>query len=220
MPAASSRRPENHLPAQQLRMQRRNFIRHGVAASALVGGASVAAQATSATLVPPWTRSLGAPVVAAGYGMPSKYEANVQRRQSPGLTPQPQAGSASRRCRTCSASSRRADCTSSAITRACREIDPAPASPDDPRPGQAAADLHDGRHHAVSVGVAHPLHRVRRQHRHGVGQRRRADRAVHARHARVQRVHRRAAVHTARRGRHRSARRRSSCWPKAPTARR
>ena len=31
--------------------------------------------------------------------------------------------------------------------------------------------------------VALPLHRVRRQHRHGMGQRRRADRAVHARHA-------------------------------------
>jgi sulfane dehydrogenase subunit SoxC len=30
-------------------------------------------------------------VVTNGYGMPSKYEANVQRRQSPGLTPQPQA---------------------------------------------------------------------------------------------------------------------------------
>ena len=83
--------PENHLPAERLRMQRRNFIRRGVAASALVGSASVAAQAASATLVPPWTRSLGAPVVTTGYGMPSKYEANVQRRQSPGLTPQPQA---------------------------------------------------------------------------------------------------------------------------------
>ena len=30
-------------------------------------------------------------MVTTGYGMPSKYEANVQRRQSPGLTPQPQA---------------------------------------------------------------------------------------------------------------------------------
>ena len=32
-----------------------------------------------------------------------------------------------------------------------------------------AAHLHDGRHHALSVGVAHPLHRVRREHRHGMG---------------------------------------------------
>ena len=80
--------PENHLPASQLR---RRFIHRSVAASALAAGAGAVAQTSSATLVPPWTRSLGAPVVTTGYGMPSKYEANVQRRQSPGLTPQPQA---------------------------------------------------------------------------------------------------------------------------------
>ncbi len=83
--------PENHLPAQQLRLQRRNFVRSSVAASVLFAGTRAAAQTNNASLVPPWTRSLGAPVVTTGYGMPSKHEANVQRRQSPGLTPQPQA---------------------------------------------------------------------------------------------------------------------------------
>ena len=83
--------PEDHLPEALLRLQRRNFLLSSVAASALVASAGAAAQTTSATLVPPWTRSLGAPVVTTGYGMPSKHEANVQRRQSPGLTPQPQA---------------------------------------------------------------------------------------------------------------------------------
>ena len=83
--------PENHLRVEHLRLQRRNFIRSGVAASALVASAGAAAQSSSATLVPPWTRSLGAPVVTTGYGMPSRHEANVQRRQSPGLTPQRQA---------------------------------------------------------------------------------------------------------------------------------
>ena len=83
--------PENHLPPGKLRTQRRNFLRRGVAASALAAGGSAVAQATNPSLVPAWTRSLGAPVVTTGYGMPSKYEANVQRRQSPGLTPQPQA---------------------------------------------------------------------------------------------------------------------------------
>jgi len=83
--------PENHLPVSQLRLQRRNFIRSGMAASALVASAGASAQGGGSTLIPPWTRSLGSPVVATGYGMPSKYEANVQRRQSPGLTPQPQA---------------------------------------------------------------------------------------------------------------------------------
>ncbi|HXF46369.1 MAG TPA: sulfite dehydrogenase, partial [Burkholderiaceae bacterium] len=37
--------------------------------------------------VPPWTRQLGPGVATTGYGMPSKYEAAVQRRVSPGLTP-------------------------------------------------------------------------------------------------------------------------------------
>ena len=83
--------PENHLPAEQLRLQRRNFVRSGVAASVLFAGTRAAAQTSDTSLVPPWTRSLGAPVVTTGYGMPSKHEANVQRRQSPGLTPQPQA---------------------------------------------------------------------------------------------------------------------------------
>ncbi|MBA3252933.1 MAG: sulfite dehydrogenase [Burkholderiaceae bacterium] len=83
--------PEDHLPEALLRLQRRNFLRGSVAASALVASTGAAAQTTSAALVPPWTRSLGAPVVTTGYGMPSKHEANVQRRQSPGLTPQPQA---------------------------------------------------------------------------------------------------------------------------------
>jgi len=83
--------PENHIPAALLRLQRRNFLRSSVAATALMGSAGAAAQASSAALVPQWTRSLGAPVVTSGYGMPSKHEANVQRRQSPGLTPQPQA---------------------------------------------------------------------------------------------------------------------------------
>ena len=83
--------PENHLPVDQLRLQRRKFIGGGASAAALMIGAGRAAQAGEANLVPPWTRSLGAPVVSTGYGMPSKHEANVQRRQSPGLTPQPQA---------------------------------------------------------------------------------------------------------------------------------
>jgi len=35
---------------------------------------------------PPWTRTLGAPILASPYGVPARYEANVVRRQSPGLT--------------------------------------------------------------------------------------------------------------------------------------
>lgn len=83
--------PENHLPVDQLRLRRRKFIGGAASAAALMIGAGRAAQAGEANFVPLWTRSLGAAVVSTGYGMPSKHEANVQRRQSPGLTPQPQA---------------------------------------------------------------------------------------------------------------------------------
>ena len=36
--------------------------------------------------LPAHSKGLGQPVATDGYGKPSKYEANVQRRQSPGLT--------------------------------------------------------------------------------------------------------------------------------------
>ena len=39
--------------------------------------------------VPEWSRTLGAPVLASPYGVPSKFEANVKRRESPGLTRTP-----------------------------------------------------------------------------------------------------------------------------------
>jgi sulfane dehydrogenase subunit SoxC len=35
---------------------------------------------------PVWSRTLGAPILASPYGVPSKYEAGVKRRESPGLT--------------------------------------------------------------------------------------------------------------------------------------
>jgi sulfane dehydrogenase subunit SoxC len=86
--------PENHLTAEQVRLaRRRGFLRAGVAgAAAAATAAAVPAAATTSSdpLVPDWTRSLGAPVAATGYGGPSTFEADVQRRQSPGLTRTPQ----------------------------------------------------------------------------------------------------------------------------------
>ena len=75
---------------------RRDFVR-GAFAAALAGAAapSVLAQAnpvdaaggdTNILELPAHTRGLGQPVASDGYGKPSKYETNVQRRQSPGLT--------------------------------------------------------------------------------------------------------------------------------------
>jgi sulfane dehydrogenase subunit SoxC len=95
--------PESFLSPQDIgrareeaRHGRRDFIRRAfVAASA--GAAVPAAVAAAGSLpaddgdasilqLPPHTTGLGQPVASDGYGKPSKYEANVQRRQSPGLT--------------------------------------------------------------------------------------------------------------------------------------
>ena len=69
---------------------RRDFLRGAFAAaagSAGAGAARAAGQGDPAILeLPEHTRGLGQPVVTDGYGKPSKYERNVQRRQSPGLT--------------------------------------------------------------------------------------------------------------------------------------
>jgi sulfane dehydrogenase subunit SoxC len=97
---------------------RRSFLRQGfAAAAAAVAGSAAAgvsntstgsntdtAAATPATTapatelrgdpailqLPPHTTGLGRPVAALGYGMPSKYEQALQRRESPGLTRVPQ----------------------------------------------------------------------------------------------------------------------------------
>ncbi|MDQ6621032.1 MAG: sulfite dehydrogenase [Pseudomonadota bacterium] len=75
---------------------RRAFLRR---AAALSGGALASAAhgalneplsepstSRSPPEVPPWSRSLGAPILAHPYGEPSTYEHNVKRRESPGLT--------------------------------------------------------------------------------------------------------------------------------------
>ena len=98
--------PESFLDATGIRRVfdeakhgRRDFIRRAFAAAAAGGGALAAgaARATSNPVpadggdpaileLPEHTRGLGQAVATDGYGRPSKYEANVQRRQSPGLT--------------------------------------------------------------------------------------------------------------------------------------
>lgn len=80
---------------------RRGFIRSAFAAASAAATAP-AVLATSNPLqagggdpnileLPEHTKGLGQPVVTDGYGKPSKYEVNVQRRQSPGLTQTTQA---------------------------------------------------------------------------------------------------------------------------------
>ncbi|WP_193164920.1 sulfite dehydrogenase [Microbulbifer hainanensis] len=67
--------------------------------TALAGmlGAGLSARAAAAEgdpdilTLPPWSKSLGNAVATNPYGQPSKYEANIVRRQSPGLTQTAQA---------------------------------------------------------------------------------------------------------------------------------
>ena len=73
---------------------RRVFLKTSfAAASALVAAgtsaravASAAADDPMITELQPWSTTLGQPVASRPYGMPSKFETNLRRRQSPGLT--------------------------------------------------------------------------------------------------------------------------------------
>ena len=82
-------------PAPEVAVQtsaRRGFLRRAVALGVALGPGRAVAQDLGANLppnVPEWSRALGAPILANPYGMPSKYEANIERRASPGLTRTP-----------------------------------------------------------------------------------------------------------------------------------
>ncbi|WP_417275827.1 sulfite dehydrogenase [Castellaniella sp.] len=99
--------PENFVPSdlateisrKGLDDARRGFLKRSFMAAA-AGFASVPALAHAASaahgdpmiLEPrPWSTQLGNPVAYQPYGQPSPYEANLQRRQSPGLTQTDQA---------------------------------------------------------------------------------------------------------------------------------
>jgi sulfane dehydrogenase subunit SoxC len=91
--------PENHLNAEGLetaRKARRSFMGKALAMGAGIAAASKSAIAASegedAILkLPAHTTGLGQGVAANAYGMPSKWESNLMRRESPGLTRVPQA---------------------------------------------------------------------------------------------------------------------------------
>ena len=96
------RAPENFVPAELasevsangITEARRSFLRNSFL-TAMAAGASTATAAALAQGAKGdpnilekqvWQTTLGQPVAAKPYGMPSKYEANLQRRESPGLT--------------------------------------------------------------------------------------------------------------------------------------
>jgi len=90
--------PEYHLTSLADEA-RRGFLRGAAASVALAGGAAFAAGTASRVAadpaqnlppnVPEWSRTLGAPILASPYGVPSGFAADVKRRASPGLTRTP-----------------------------------------------------------------------------------------------------------------------------------
>jgi len=91
--------PESFLTPDQIAevsAGRRDFLRRAFLAA---GGLALAGRAAAAEAGPPagggdpailekqpWATSLGRPVASRPYGLPSHYEKNIQRRESPGLT--------------------------------------------------------------------------------------------------------------------------------------
>ena len=91
------RAPEDFFTSEQLdhaRQVRRAFMGKALAMGAgLAASAKAAAQAQpdgggedAILQLPEHSRTLGQPVAVHPYGLPSKWEANLQRRESPGLT--------------------------------------------------------------------------------------------------------------------------------------
>ncbi len=91
-PGRLRRAPENFLSPVQISNVsggRRGFLRSAFAAATLVAAGNARAQTAGegAILEPqPHAQGLGQPVAARGYGMPSTFETNLMRRESPGLT--------------------------------------------------------------------------------------------------------------------------------------
>ena len=108
LPGRLVKAPENFLASEDIcqvvaqgRQGRRDFLRSAFAAASTAAAVPLARAAVNPVgpeggdphilELPEHSKGLGQPVVTDGYGKPSKYEANVQRRQSPGLTPTNQA---------------------------------------------------------------------------------------------------------------------------------
>jgi sulfane dehydrogenase subunit SoxC len=99
--------PENFLTPQDVRLVqdeaksgRRSFLRRAFAAASAAAAVPVMAQSNpvpegggdpNILTLPEHSRGLGQAVATDGYGKPSKFESNVQRRPSPGLTQTAQA---------------------------------------------------------------------------------------------------------------------------------
>ena len=94
-PNGLQKAPENFLSAADIKTafgqtanQRRGFFRKAIAAAIGSGAALATAQDGDSNILnlPDHSKGLGQGVATDGYGKPSAFEVNVQRRPSPGLT--------------------------------------------------------------------------------------------------------------------------------------
>lgn len=97
--------PENFLTAAQITQVeagRRDFLRNAFITASSAAIASLSSRASAQTSrpevgdpdilnLPSWSTTLGKAVATNPYGLPSRYEANIIRRESPGLSHVPQA---------------------------------------------------------------------------------------------------------------------------------
>ena len=96
LPGRISKAPENFLHPDQIAQvstSRRGFLHSALTLAAGGAAASASASARAEFLgdpnileLPQHTKGLGRPVAETGYGQPSQFERNLQRRESPGLT--------------------------------------------------------------------------------------------------------------------------------------
>ena len=83
------RAPENFLSGEQIneiKAGRRGFLAGAFAAAAAAVTQAQAAGDPNILNLPAHTKGLGQPVASRPYGLPSEFEKNLQRRESPGLT--------------------------------------------------------------------------------------------------------------------------------------
>jgi sulfane dehydrogenase subunit SoxC len=82
--------PEGFLDPKQIadvQAGRRDFLRNAFLAALLAPAVARGEEGDPAILeLPEHSKGLGQPVVARAYGLPSQFEKNLQRRESPGLT--------------------------------------------------------------------------------------------------------------------------------------
>ena len=83
------RAPENFLSGDQIndvRAGRRGFLAGAFAAAVAGAHAQPSAGDPNILNLPAYSKGLGQPVASRPYGLPSEFEKNLQRRESPGLT--------------------------------------------------------------------------------------------------------------------------------------